>query len=111
MFQYKNKDTPNPLAEVVKAAFGKWAKKHPQHKDLFKKLNEPGKEIIATALTELPDYRPGVFDLWWTYEHMRFRKVKHTEQRLAHEIIFHFLTEYARGKIGSKAPASRKATA
>lgn len=90
------------VGRVMGQAFRSWAKKDPVYKKVFEKVTDESLAIADTALTEMTEYKPGAFDLWWTYEHMRFYKVRNLDVRRIHELMYHFLTGVARKTINPK---------
>jgi hypothetical protein len=89
------------MGKVAQSAFHNWASKDKKYKKLYKQLSPEAKSIIEIGLSEAQHLRPGYFDLWWTYEHMRFKRVRNDETRLAHELAYNFLSKFARGELNS----------
>ena len=99
----------NILSDVVKASFLSWGKAG-RCKIQFKKLDDSAFSVINCAFDEMSIYKPGSWDTWWAKEHSRF-KIRGEQQRLLHEILFHFLTDYCYGKLqrDTKRKAKRSA--
>jgi len=95
----------NILAEAIKASFYEWAKTH--CKNQIAKIEKETFEIIEYAIDEMQAYKPGSYDVWWTVDHVKF-KINGKQQRLMHEVMFHFLTDYAHGRLGKKETKKRQ---
>ena len=96
----------NILAEAVIASFYQWSKNN--CKSQISKIEKSTFEIIEYILKEIQIYKPGVYDTFWTVEHVKF-KITGQQQRLMHEVMFHFLTDYAHGRLSKKEAKKRKA--
>lgn len=96
----KTKDikSPKPLHE----AFATWTKSKDNkiYFRLTKDMSKEGQQLIKDALEEIYDGRPSVFNDWWCKHHMRYIKtVSGREQRHCAELLFQFLSIYARGEL------------
>ena len=93
----------NVIARALFESFKSWGSKDPTYKKLYNKLNMETFKIITDAFEELDIYKPGMYDFWWTNEHMRYIKTIPNEQcRLVHELMYQFLTRYCRGQLNAK---------
>ncbi len=91
-------------ANMLKAAFERWAKKHPIYAAVYKKIPS---EVIGgvgfIALEELPYIKPGAYDFWWAKNHVRFMgEYRQKDLSLLHELMYHFLTAFSRGQLGAE---------
>ena len=92
-------------------AFKSWGRRDVTYKSIFKKLNESTFCIITDALTEIEIAKPGMYDFWWANNHIRYNDVKDEQKRITHELMYHFLTKYARGELIGKKHSNRKTAA
>lgn len=92
--------TENPFTIALFESFKNWGSKDPALRKTYKKMGEPCFDIILSAFDELTIHTPGQYDFWWAKNHMRWiRVVKQGELRYVHELMYHFLTKYARGQL------------
>ncbi len=98
----------NVIAIALFESFKTWGSKDPQYKKLYRKLKDESFDIITSAFDELDIYKPGQYDYWWTNQHMRWIKTVSNEQtRLVHELMYQFLTRYARGQLEKRKPKEK----
>lgn len=100
----------NPLTIALFESFKHWGSKDKIYKKTYKKLSEPCFDIILSAFDELNIHTPGQYDWWWTKEHMRWNKsVADQQKRFVHELMYIFLTKYARGELHDATSKGKKA--
>jgi hypothetical protein len=100
---------PSVMATAMMEGFKMWGSKDPKYKPVFKKLGSECFEVIGDVFSELDVYKPGIYEMWWANNHMRYRKKVSNEQaRLVHELMYHFLSKYVRGELNEKGSRSRK---
>ena len=88
------------MAEVLKTSFSNWASKDPTYKSLYKKLSDEALSLVYDGLSEIAEYKPYYFDVWWVKNHNRYRKlVKNEEIRVIVQMVFTFLGLFSRGKL------------
>ncbi len=107
------------LTGALKLALDTWGKKSPKYSGLYKALPRDVLEIAHKALEEMTVIKPGSWEIWWATQHMRFiGSFKQMHLMILHEIMYHFLSAFARGeltrgdnvvsKIGPIEPAAEK---
>lgn len=97
------------IVGALTSSFHKWAANHPRFKALYKKIPKTYSDIIHAGLSEMHDITPGAFHLWWVKNHMRFGKrnandkgvpiYREKYKRDINQLMYHFLTDYVRGKL------------
>lgn len=94
------------IGQAVIRSFEKWGKNHSRYSKLYRSLTDEILEVAHTALPELqnPRYKlkPGGWEVWWAENHNRFIRRKGVRQRELlhlHELMYHFLTAFARGEL------------
>lgn len=88
------------VSYVLRAGFHSWARADKKFAALYKKTPAKTFQIVDAALTEMSIFKPGPFVTWWAVNHNRF--IKQHKQRdimLVHELMYHYLTAIARGRI------------
>ena len=97
------------VARILKESFVNWGQNDPVYKNLFNQLNDEAFLIVADAFEELNDHKPGTYEFWWANEHMRYKgQISNEQMRLVHELMYIFLTKYARGSLGIEAVKEQK---
>ena len=98
--------------EILKVSLEKWGKNNEKYRKLYKDISKGAKSIAFKFFEESPIIKPGSYEIWWATNHNRFIKdVKQRELNLLHEILYNFLSEFARGELGKyEAPAKTRAT-
>lgn len=101
------------LSGALRVSFDNWGKQSSVYKDLFKSLRKETLVIASKFFEEAQSLKPGTYEVWWAKEHNRFIKDhKQRELLLLHEIMYNFLTEFARGTlertIDTTAPRGRQ---
>lgn len=105
----KGQKMDNVIAIALFESFKEWGSKDPQYKKLYKKLNETSFDIVTSAFDELEIHKPGQYDFWWANQHMRWiKKISNEQTRLVHELMYQFLTRYARGQLEKRRPTKEK---
>lgn len=103
----------NEHAVIVRAmltSFHKWATKHTTYGKVYKKIPQHYNQILEDAFVEMHTHTPSSADLWWVKNHMRYSKrlasgkdgkpiYREEHKRRVRELIYHFLTDYCRGKL------------
>lgn len=105
------------LSSVLEISLDKWAK-HSRYKKQWEKMPATTKNIPGHAFKEMPGIDPAWWDRWWAQQHNRFIRlpdVKQTNLADLHQIMYYFLTDFARGdleivKKPEKEPARKKKT-
>ena len=87
----------NLLGDVMRGSFEQWGKTG-RLKAQYKKMGQEACDVVAVALDELEAYKPGLFQTWWISEHIRF-SLTGVQQRLMHELVYGFLTDYCHGRL------------
>lgn len=91
----------NVLADAIKAAFENWCQVDPIYKRSAKKLKPAALEMIHAGFDELPNYKPGTYNLWYVTNHMRFIGIAQKDKTLANELTHNFLSKYVRNELES----------
>ena len=100
--------TDNPFTIALFESFKNWGSKDPALRKTYKKLGDPCFDIILSAFDELSILTPGQYDFWWAKNHMRWiRNVKQEQLRYVHELMYHFLTKYARGQLRDESSSGK----
>ena len=95
------------IGNALRNSLEVWAKNSRAYGALFKTLPKEVLEVALVAFNEMPKVSPSGYDLWWLMNHNRFiYKHKQRELLLLYEIMYHFLTAFARGELGEKAGGS-----
>ena len=89
----------NPLAEVMRGAFREWGPNSATYKKLWRKVTKDGLELADIALGEIDILAPGPLWTWYTFNHMRFYKMRGEEIRITIELLQYFLADYAHGRL------------
>lgn len=94
------KSVPSATGNLLKLTLETWASNSKSYKDLFKTLSKEALTVTTAAFNEMGRIAPGTYDFWWAREHVRFISVvKQRELLLLHEIMYNFLTAFARGEL------------
>lgn len=94
---------------ALKTSLENWAKQNTTYKDLFKTLRKEVLQVAYDAFEEMPRPAPGVYDFWWAQSHNRYIKsIKQRELLLLHEIMYNFLTAFARGQVSYASTTTTK---
>lgn len=95
-------------ARALREAFDIWGRsliksKHPKLAKVFDRVTEEHYILIDDAFLEMDDHKPGSYDWWWANNHKRYsKKITNRQERTVHELMYHFLTDYVRGRLGKK---------
>ena len=88
------------VSTMLRISLENWAKNSAGYSLLFKTLSKDVLNIANDAFNEMHKIAPGVYDFWWAKNHVRY--INHCKQRellLLHEIMYKFLTAFARGEL------------
>lgn len=104
------------VTNALKLALEKWAKNNPTYAALYKTLTKDALAVAYAGLEEIQAVKPGAYEMWWATQHNRFiSNVKQRELILVHEIMYHFLSAFARNELQREnavpAPTRKKAKA
>ena len=80
-------------------SFKNWGSKDEKYKYLYKKMHEKCFDVVRSCFSEINQYKPGTYELWWAQEHMRFKNVSDENMRVLHELMYEYLTRYSRGTL------------
>ncbi len=97
---------------VLKTALENWAKNSAEYSTLFKSLSKDVVRIAEDAFKEMPRVKPSEYDFWWAKNHNRY--INHCKQRellLLYEIMYNFLTAFARGQLELVGTGNKKSKA
>jgi hypothetical protein len=87
-------------ALAVQQGFHAWAGRDPMCKKIYKRLPKETMEVINDSLSEMDNYKPNSFELWWALNHMRYiKRFKQADLKRIWEIMMKFLTKYIRGEL------------
>lgn len=94
----------NGLTNALKASLDSWGTKHKTYGTMFKGMNPAARAIAHNFLEETKAIKPGSWEVWWAREHNRFIRsgVMQRELIVLHEIMYHFLTDFSRGKLAER---------
>lgn len=87
------------ITRTMFESFKNWGSKDEKYRKYYKKLHIKCFDIVLACFSEINQYKPGVYELWWAQEHMRFKGVSNENMRLLHELMYVYLTRYARGTL------------
>jgi len=100
------------LSSVLEVSLDKWAK-HSRYKKQWEKMPDVTKSIASDAFKEMPGIDPGWWDRWWAQQHNRFIRlpeVKQVHLTNLHQIMYYFLTDFARGDLKLVEKPEKKST-
>jgi len=96
------------MSRVIQQSFQNWASKDKLYSRHYKKLDAVPLQIINDGLSEIGEYRPYHWDVWWMKSHMRYYKqYKQTDMRMVYQMVYNFLSLYARGKLATPAEVKK----
>jgi hypothetical protein len=97
------------MARVIQASFHNWAKNSETYGKLYAKMPPELMDVINVGLSEVAEYTPFQWDLWWLKNHNRFRRIyRQEDMKIMVQIIYAFLCLHARGKIGESLQGTRR---
>jgi hypothetical protein len=89
----------NCHAEIIIAAFHRWASYSVKYGPTYGKLLPEAAELINAAIAEMPTLKPGVYYTWYVDNHMRFKHLSQRQKTFVNELLHAFLTAKARGEL------------
>lgn len=102
------------MTQALMRAFQTWAKPHPKYARFVVAFSDPMRDILCDAFSELQDDRyrlkPAGWEVWWATHHNRYiRRTGVTQKELlrVHEVMYHFLTAFARGELEKQSDSKK----
>lgn len=89
------------LTNALKVSLDNWGSKHGIYAPMFNGMSKALREVAHCFLEETKLLKPSGYEVWWAREHNRFirSKLQQRELIVLHEIMYHFLSDFARGQL------------
>lgn len=102
---------PNKLlSRALFESFKTWGARDKVYRKLYRKLEKDTFLIVSDSIKEMTLYKPGQYSFWWDNNHMRYQNIKNMQTRLVHELMYHFLTKFARGELKNDYVPAKKSS-
>lgn len=89
----------NILAEAIKVSFDNWISRDDKFRRLGKKMTQDMYSLLHAGFSEVTNYKPATFNLWFIMNHMRFKTMRQEDKTLVNELAYNFLTKYIRNEL------------
>ena len=84
---------------MARESFHNWAAHDDKYAPSYKRLTKPSLTACDEAIAGMQTLTPHAFNSWWATKHMHYWKIPGRQQRLLVELLFHWSSRVAAGKI------------